>query len=802
MAALNLEDSHGVDQCNIQQDHSHLYDLREQIGKGAFGSAFLALHKHSKKRFVLKRVRLARQTPWQRQCALQEMEMVAALDHPFIVPHHDSWVAGGHTVNIVYEYCENGDLTKFVKKSKDKPVSEDQLKLWLAEILLAVAYLKTQNIVHRDIKCSNIFVRSSGDLQLGDFGLATYRDCENRNQDYSLVGTPHTLSPEIICSESYSFKTDIWSLGCVFYELTAKKPPFDAFNLRGLMSKIRDCTPPPLPPTYSKGWERALKRMLRKDPDTRPSAQDLLDMPELQEAVALARRRGGELVESQRAGSALSCGSFPSTVASDHPSSRPVVMVAESVDSVPPSTGPPSSGSSTPPVPDTSCSVTPSVPDTPCSVTPPVPDTPCSVHAPSEVASTPTARRPVRSRASSAKRLATGAAAGAGAGARAPSAATKAAAAPGRPAWGRNVCASAQAGGTAAATPGVRQRRRTHDGVAATAPPPIKTRPRDNGLTPTAAAGDKATTAAPSEKASAPIMKPVVFAPAAGVGEGPRATARPASQPMRARGSPTKRRRQAAAASTAAPHALRTGTRGPPHLPLPLSPQAPRPSAGDVMTATPAFPLMAWGESPSPASGSPFPAPRDLPFASPTPPPAQAGPAQARTPTAPPLVTGGSEAALAARVRAAEGALLVATRLFAEGRWKDVAAVLAAAVADAQPALAAEVRCAAEALPPGLRRGAVRPGDHVAVAHGGLRRSADVMYCGPCHWDSGRWLGLTLEDPDGDCDGSRDGVRYFRAAPRHGLFVRASQVIGLADASSAMLIADSGLLPDECPSDG
>jgi NIMA (never in mitosis gene a)-related kinase len=95
---------------------SEQYELREQIGRGAFGTVHLALHKPTRRTYVLKRVRLAKQTGWQRGSALQERALVARLAHPFIVPHIDSWVTGGHTVNIVYGYCEKGDLASLLAK--------------------------------------------------------------------------------------------------------------------------------------------------------------------------------------------------------------------------------------------------------------------------------------------------------------------------------------------------------------------------------------------------------------------------------------------------------------------------------------------------------------------------------------------------------------------------------------------------------------------------------------------------------------------------------------------------------------
>lgn len=98
------------------QDLGSKYDIRQQIGKGSFGSAFLVTNKLDKKDYVLKRVRLAKQTRWQRSSTLQERDLVTSLLHPFVVPCVETWIVQGHTVNMVYGYCEKGDLASYLQQ--------------------------------------------------------------------------------------------------------------------------------------------------------------------------------------------------------------------------------------------------------------------------------------------------------------------------------------------------------------------------------------------------------------------------------------------------------------------------------------------------------------------------------------------------------------------------------------------------------------------------------------------------------------------------------------------------------------
>ncbi|NXM51364.1 NEK3 kinase, partial [Gymnorhina tibicen] len=249
------------------------YNVLKVLGEGSFGRALLVRHRISNQNYVMKEIRLPMSSSGIEN-SRKEAVLLAKMKHPNIVAFKESFEADGH-LYIVMEYCDNGDLMQKIKHQGGNLFPEDTILHWFVQMCLAVKHIHDKRVLHRDIKSKNVFLTQSGKVKLGDFGSARLL-AHPMSYACTYVGTPYYVPPEIWESLPYNNKSDIWSLGCILYELCTLKHPFQASSWKHLILKICKGSYDPLPSHYSYELHYLIKQMFKRNPQNRPSASTIL----------------------------------------------------------------------------------------------------------------------------------------------------------------------------------------------------------------------------------------------------------------------------------------------------------------------------------------------------------------------------------------------------------------------------------------------------------------------------------------------------------------------------------------------
>lgn len=257
------------------------YEVLSVLGCGSSGTCFKVRNKQSSEIFAWKAVDYV---VWE-ESLLAEFELLLELEHPNIVRHLDYVLnKETQTVYIVMEYCEGGDLSQLIEQCKCHSVFllEDFIWRVLYQICRALQMCHNKfasgSVLHRDIKPANVFLDGNGNVKVGDFGLAKILRSERPFAE-SFVGTPYYMSPEIMKGKKYSRKSDVWSLGCLVYEMCALKPPFGGRWMEQLSQNITRGNFRRIPDCYSDDLQNMIAFMLDVSNDSRPSVDVVLRHP-------------------------------------------------------------------------------------------------------------------------------------------------------------------------------------------------------------------------------------------------------------------------------------------------------------------------------------------------------------------------------------------------------------------------------------------------------------------------------------------------------------------------------------------
>ncbi|XP_064272071.1 serine/threonine-protein kinase Nek11 isoform X2 [Passer domesticus] len=263
------------------------YTLQRKLGNGSFGSVYLVNDRKAKQGEelkVLKEISVGNLKPNETVEANLEAQLLSKLDHPAIVKFYASFVERD-SFCIITEYCEGGDLDFKIQEYKDsgKMFTQSQVIDWFIQLLLGVNYMHERRILHRDLKAKNIFLKDNL-LKIGDFGVSCLLmgSCDLAT---TFTGTPYYMSPEVLKHQGYNTKSDIWSLGCILYEMCCMNHAFTGQNFLSVVLKIVEGETPSLPDRYPSKLNAVLCSMLSKNPSLRPAAAEILKSPYIDEQL-------------------------------------------------------------------------------------------------------------------------------------------------------------------------------------------------------------------------------------------------------------------------------------------------------------------------------------------------------------------------------------------------------------------------------------------------------------------------------------------------------------------------------------
>ena len=252
------------------------FEYGRVLGKGVFGSVLIVKRKEDKEIYAMKRVKIGGLTKKELENSFNEVRLLASLNHKNVIGYREAFYdQKSKTLNIVMEYADDGDLSTKIKQAIKKQVFFEESKIWstLIQILEGLKYLHKSDIIHRDLKSANIFLTKKGGVKIGDLNVSKII---GKSMAITQTGTPYYASPEIWNDHPYDYKCDIWSAGCIIYEMASLKMPFRGTSMQMLYNNVMKGDFDPIPSRYSKDLMEIIKLILIKNPKQRPSAEDLL----------------------------------------------------------------------------------------------------------------------------------------------------------------------------------------------------------------------------------------------------------------------------------------------------------------------------------------------------------------------------------------------------------------------------------------------------------------------------------------------------------------------------------------------
>ena len=252
------------------------FQILQKLGEGAYSKVYKVKRLVDNNIYALKKVKLLNLSDKEKSNALNEVRILASIKSNYVISYKEAFFdEKDSTLGIVMEYADKGDLYQKIIEHKKTAKFFEESDIWriFIQLVKGLKALHDLKILHRDLKSANVFLCSDGTVKLGDLNVSKVA---RRGLGYTQTGTPYYASPEVWKDQPYDNKSDIWSLGCVLYEMITLKPPFRAENMEGLFHKVIKGKINKIPDRFSDDLFSIVKLLLQVNSDNRPSCDRIL----------------------------------------------------------------------------------------------------------------------------------------------------------------------------------------------------------------------------------------------------------------------------------------------------------------------------------------------------------------------------------------------------------------------------------------------------------------------------------------------------------------------------------------------
>ena len=270
------------------------FQITSKLGEGAYSIVYKVRRLIDGNIYALKKVKLINLSEKERENALNEIRLLASIKSKFVISYKEAFFdEKDNTLGMVMEFADGGDLYQKIVENKKIQRLFEESDIWriFIQLVKGLKALHELNILHRDLKSANVFLMKDGSVKLGDLNVSKVA---RKGMGHTQTGTPYYASPEVWNDKPYGTKSDIWSMGCVLYEMITLRPPFRAQNMDGLYKKVIQGKFNRIPNKFTNDLFKIVQLLLQVSPEKRPSCAEILKNPIILKRIEFFKSYSGE----------------------------------------------------------------------------------------------------------------------------------------------------------------------------------------------------------------------------------------------------------------------------------------------------------------------------------------------------------------------------------------------------------------------------------------------------------------------------------------------------------------------------